>query len=375
MGAHGKLPLAKQAVDEALARLDPEDRFAVVAYDSHVDVVTPGQPASPEARRAAAAALRTIEARASTDLGGGWLSGCEEVARDLLANGVNRVLLLTDGLANVGITDHDELERRAGELRARGVSTSTFGVGNDFDERLLQRMADAGRGQFYFIGSVAQIRDHITSEVGETLEVVARDVVLEVTAPESIRIEALSPFPVEHRGSRTFIRLGDMVSGQVLTILLHLKFDFGEIGREVGALLRLADRDGAFARTGPALEPVAIAWAYAASRANDEQPRDRVVDRAVAELYASRARQEAVHLNRHGQLAEAREVIEKVRRRIDQYAGDDPKLREILATLARDVPRYSARMAESGLKQAYYEAYSLQKSRAPSGRAMRRQPE
>ena len=135
------------------------------------------------------------------------------------------------------------------------MSTSTFGVGNDFDESLLQAMADAGGGHFYFIGDVAQMRDHITSEVGETLEVVAREVVLELTLPESVRVEALSPFRVEQRGGRVLVYLGDMVSGQMLSIVLRLTFDYGEVGREVGVLVRVTDRDGAFDRARPALGP------------------------------------------------------------------------------------------------------------------------
>ena len=74
-------------------------------------------------------------------------------------------------------------------------------------------MADAGGGHFYFIGDVAQMRDHITSEVGETLEVVAREVVLELTLPESVRVDSLSPFRVERRGGRALVYLGDMVVG------------------------------------------------------------------------------------------------------------------------------------------------------------------
>ena len=165
---------------------------------------------------------------------------------------MNRVLLLTDGLANVGITDHDELIGLAYDLRRRGVSTSTFGVGTDFDETLLQGMADAGGGHFYFIGDVAQMRDHITSEVGETLEVVAREVVLELTLPESVRIDSLSPFRLERRGGRVLVYLGDMLSGQVLSIVLRVTFDFGEAGREVGVGVRVSDRDGAFERRSPA---------------------------------------------------------------------------------------------------------------------------
>jgi hypothetical protein len=256
MGGQNKIGLARQAVLEAIHRLDAPDRFAAVVYDNEVDVVLSSVVASPEARQLAKDRLRTVDARGSTDLHGGWLTGCDQVAGSLQPEGVNRVLLLTDGLANVGITDHDELIRRAYDLRRRGVTTSTFGVGTDFDEALLQGMADSGGGHFYFIGDVAQMRDHITSEVGETLEVVAREVVLELTLPESVRVEALSPFRVEQRGGRVFVYLGDMVSGQVLSIALRLTFDFGEVGREIGTLVRVADRDGAFDQARPALAPV-----------------------------------------------------------------------------------------------------------------------
>ncbi len=164
-----KIRLAKLAVEESLARLHDDDRFAIVVYDDVIDVVFPSTRATADARRAALARLGEIDARGSTNLGEGWLRGCEQVAL-ALSTRASTGLLLTDGLANVGITDRDELARHAGELRARGVSTTTFGVGEDFDEVLLQAMADAGGGHFYYIANAAAIRDHVTSEVGETLE-------------------------------------------------------------------------------------------------------------------------------------------------------------------------------------------------------------
>ena len=204
------------------------------------------------------------------------------------------MLLLTDGLANRGVTDHEELARLAYDLRRRGITTSTFGVGTDFDESLLQAMADSGGGHFYFIGDVAQMRDHITSEVGETLEVVAREVVLDLTLPESVRVDPLSPFRVEQSPGRARVYLGDMLSGQVLSVVLRVTFDFGEVGREVGVVVRVVDRDRAFETAMPAPEPVTLAWRYADHAANDAQPRDRDVDRVVARMFAERARQEAV---------------------------------------------------------------------------------
>src|SRR6185369_4410647 len=194
-----KLELAKRAVETAVDRLLPTDRFAIVCYDDRIDVVVEATAASREAKTNAIERLRAIDARGSTDLAGGLLRGAEQVALAMAPAGVNRVLVLTDGLANVGIVDPAELARHARELRARGVTTSTFGVGADFDEALLQSMADAGGGHFYFIEHAAQIQDHIATEVGELLQVVARDVSLEVTAPDGVVVTTLSPYQLEQR--------------------------------------------------------------------------------------------------------------------------------------------------------------------------------
>jgi Ca-activated chloride channel homolog len=373
MGGHNKLGLAKQAVLEAVHRLEAEDRFSVVTYDDQIDVIVATTTAGARERERAAAQLRDVQARGSTDLHGGWLAGCEQVAAGMTADGVNRVLLLTDGLANVGLTDHDELQRLAGELRDRGITTSTFGVGTDFDETLLQGMADAGGGHFYFIGDVAQMRDHITSEVGETLEVVAREVVLELTLPESVRVEALSPFKLEQRPGHVRVALGDMLSGQVLSIVLRVTFDFGEVGREVGVQARVTDRSGAFERATPALDSVTIAWRYGDTPENDRQPRDVAVDRVVARMFAERAKQEAVQLNRQGLFEEAGKALDGVRKRVAAYAGSDPELRRVVDELREQRPMYAAAaMPEMMRKQVHYASSLSMRSRDVQGRSQRR---
>ncbi|MBA2719219.1 MAG: VWA domain-containing protein, partial [Chloroflexi bacterium] len=217
-----KIQLARQTIVEALGRLDARDRFSIVAYDDVIDVVVEATAATPDARAIALSRLAGIDARNSTNLSGGWLRGAEQVAIEQLADGVNRVLLLTDGLANAGITDAAELATHAAALRARGVSTTTFGVGTDFDEVLLQGMSDGGGGHFYFVRDAATIRDHIASEVGETLEVVARDVEIEIVVADGVQVEALSPQPIRTRGGRTILDVGDLVSEQVLDVVLRL---------------------------------------------------------------------------------------------------------------------------------------------------------
>ena len=322
-----KIELAKRAIETAVDRLLPSDRFAIVCYDDRIDVVVEGTNASREAKTNAIERLKGIDARGSTDLGGGYLRGAEQVALGRSSErGVNRdSSLLTDGLANQGIVDPGELTRHAGELRARGVTTTTFGVGEDFDEALLQSMADAGGGHFYFIGDAAQIQDLIASEVGELLQVVARNVVLEITAPEQLEPRTLSPYPIERRGSRHHVLLGDLVAEQRIEVVLRLKFGYGPIGQEIGILVGASDREGVLNLAGVA--PVGVGWQYADDPTNDTQERDRTVDRAVARLFAARARQDAVKLNRLGDYREARLEIREVAERIAGYAGRDPELR------------------------------------------------
>ena len=147
-----KIVLAREAVRLALQALHPADRFSLVAYDDQVEVVVESVQATAEARRNALAKLARIDARGSTDLHGGWAAGCGQLAAHLGAADVGRCLLLTDGLANVGIDDPAQLVSLAGAARKEGrIATSTFGVGADFDERLLRGMADASGGRFYVI--------------------------------------------------------------------------------------------------------------------------------------------------------------------------------------------------------------------------------
>lgn len=364
-----KISLAKQAIETAVDRLLPTDRFAIVCYDDRIDVVVETTSASREAKANAIQRLRAIDARGSTDLGGGWLRGAEQVALAMAPAGVNRTLVLTDGLANVGIVDPAELARHARELRARGVTTTTFGVGADFDESLLQSIADAGGGHFYFIEHAAQIQDHIATEVGELLQVVAREATLEITAPESVVVTMLSPQLLEQRGSRLQVLLGDLVAEQRLEVVLRLKFGYGPIGQQVGVLVGASDREGVLLAAGG--QPVGVGWEYADDRTNDLQPRDRAVDHAVARQFIARAQQGAVQLNRLGQFREAALEVRQVAERIAGYAGDDPVLREMVAKLRAEERQWNAPMHEMARKTVHAAAsYSL-RSRAPSGGANR----
>ncbi len=336
----------------------------MVVYDNEIETVVSGATATASAKASAVARLRTVQPRGSTDLGGGWLQGCEHVASEFMEQGVNRVLLLTDGLANQGMTDPADLAHHAEELRRRGVSTSTFGVGNGFNEVLLQAMAQAGGGQFYDIATPEQIRDHIESEVGETLEIVARNVALDVMYPQGVRFESLGAFQARVARDRAIVEIGDLVSGQEVEVPLRLSFPTGAEGESVTAMFGVADRAGIFqGSTGRA------SFAFADDHANDIQPRVTEVDRVVAEIYAARARQQAVERNRGGDFDGAREVLRSTAHRIRVYAAGDPVLIGIMEQLLRDAEVFHRVMAERSRKEHYATSHHRLRSRDSEGKA------
>ena len=279
-----------------------------------------------------------------------------------------RCLLLTDGLANVGVTDVAELAARAASLRPRHIVTSTFGVGADFDEQLLSSLAAAGGGNFYYIETARQIPDFISSELGEALEVVARAAGLELRVPAGVEVDSLGPEPVERRAGDTWwVDLGDLVSGQLREVVLRLRFPYGAADAQARVEIAVKDRDGAFVGQGGSMT-----WRYADDRANDSQSRDRDVDWVVASRFAARARADAARRNKTGDYDGARKALAGVARRIRQYALDDPRFTSLAADLEEDGRvRFSAPMPAMALKTAFAASRNTLMSRDENGKARR----
>jgi Ca-activated chloride channel family protein len=367
-----KFTLARTAVEQALRLLRPEDRFSLVVYDTEVDVLARSTRATPEATRRALHALESVGPRGGTDLGAGWLRGCEQVAEFLDGEAVSRCLLLTDGLANRGITDRGVLAVHAGELRLRGVATSTFGVGADFDERLLRDMAHEGGGNFYFIEGPSQIPEILTGELGEALEVTIRNAALELVLPNGVDAEPLSRFRHRraHGDNELRIDLGDLVSEQEIAVVTKVTFPRGELGRSVGVRLTLTG-DGALTPR----EEGDVSWTYASHLENDRQSRNRDVDREVATLYAAHARAEAAEANRAADLERARRILERTAERIESYAGDDAELQRLAKELRASVIDFGeAQLTGTALKAAFFASEMVAKSRMPMGSARRGGP-
>ena len=193
----------------------------------------------------------------------------------------------------------------------------------------------------------------------------ARDVAIEVESASAMVVRALSEARDESRDGRWRFALGDLVSGQEMDVVLHLNFPLGRAGQAVDARISVRDRDGVLGGR------ETVAWEYADHPANDRQPRNRVVDRAVARLYAARARREALELNRMGRYDEATSLLASVRRRIESYAGDDLELLRIVESLRVEFRVYAEPMTPMDRKMRYSEASYVLRNRDAGGMARR----
>jgi Ca-activated chloride channel family protein len=353
-----KIRTARQAVAEALGRLEPRDRFSVVAYDQEVDVVVPATAATPHAVRQATERVLAIQARGNTDLCGGWLRGCDQVASAGGAGSIAKVLLLTDGLANQGTTDPAEIKARVADLRARGITTSTIGVGDDFDEQLLGAMADVGGGNFHYVDRDQRIATAIGIEVGETLEVTLPAAQLRLTADGPVALAPLAAFPVRNEGADVIVELGNLVSSQELVVVLAAELPALTGRVVVTASLESGDRVHAMAQAG---------WLAADDAACAAQERDVAVDRAAAEVLAALARREAAALNRAGEFGGAGDRIRAAADRVHALAGDDPELMALAAELDEEEGVYRERFSAPTFKARYMASYSSLKGRTRFG--------
>lgn len=300
-----KLEYVKKAAIHVLDLLSDQDRVSVVAFDDDVITLTPGVPVTSSNRHEIKNAILALRDRGSTDLGGGWIRGCQLIAESMNTEGVNRCLLLTDGQANQGIIDADELAMHAREMHRRGVSTSTFGVGRGFNEHLLEAMSNQGGGKFYFIAHPQEIPAIFAAELSELTSVVARGVQILVKTPQGVNLSVPGDWKQERKGEDLTIFAGDMYSGQESEFYLRM-----DIPKESGqANLSIQVEVKAQGDDAPLMQKAEITLMYADDTVVDLAPLDREMLSRFAVVEVAEAANAALKLERQGRRREARNTL------------------------------------------------------------------
>jgi len=360
--AGSKLEKAKEAAIFCLRNLTSADRAAIISYDDEVRVVSPSRVLTPEAKNQMIAEVRAIFSGGSTNLGGGWLTGAQEVANHQHeANYLSRTILLSDGLANVGIVDTEELAHHASELRERGVGTTTMGIGADFNEELLEKMAIKGGGHFYFIEQAAQIPDFLHRELGEVLSTCARRVSLELELPEGVEAHLLNSFEVE-RGAPLRVRLDDMIAGEVRSLLFKLDVRAGSIGSPLPLPLRLTYLNVETGET-QTVSSVEAVLMYASQSECDAESPDAGVIEEVALLKAALAREEALRYDAAGDYARSAASLASAAYQLRMVAPASPAAMAEAVNLEADSSEASAGFTSRKRKVLHYDQSTRRQSR------------
>lgn len=303
-----KIEYTRQAALQILDSLKEKDRVAIVVYDNEILVLSPAVEASKENLAALRRQVKALEARGSTDLGGGWLRGCECIAEEMPEGALTRALLISDGLANVGITDLEELGMHARALLQRDVVTSTFGVGLDFNEQLLEHMANMGGGRFSFIESPLMIPEILLREFGELSTVTAKKVEIELSLPRGTKVYVPGGWSRQDSGDRVRLQVGDLTSGQRREVYLQFLLD-PQTGKEV--ILPVIARAGSV--SGDVMEAQgSLALRCAPQVEVQSAPVDDGLMKRFAEVMVADAGSEAIKLERQGKREEAAALLEQV---------------------------------------------------------------
>jgi hypothetical protein len=355
-----KLDLAREGAIRAVRSLRAEDRVSVLTYNEEASVLIRSATADETAKRVAEQRLSQAQAGGGTDLCGAWLRGCEQVGLGLDEGRLGRCLLLTDGLANRGITDGPTIVGHAAELRRRGVTTSTLGVGGDFDEVLLRQMAEAGGGNFYFAERAAQLAHFIAGETGEAAKVAAREVSLVIDLPAGASVTSPNPFRIRSEQLRSIVELGELVADQVLGLVLRVSFPAGREGETARVQCWLWDAGGVL--EGSADQE----FRYAGPEAYSSRPRDLEVDREAASAYAALARRRAAELGREGEVEKGREVLRKMAAEIRQHARGDARLLALASGLEEEAAELE-RMENLDYKRLEFSTFGTLRSKGEDG--------
>lgn len=378
-----KLDLVKRAVAFGISQLAPDDRAAVVVYDDRVQTISPSVRMDAAAKSDIALRLGAVRDGGSTALGEGWLTGCRLAATaqaELGDRWLTRTLLLTDGLANVGLTDPHELIGHAVELRRRGVTTSTFGVGRDYDEGLLKSLAEGGGGNPYFIDRAAQIPDFFAGELGELLTIYAERATLTLTLPAGLSAQPLNDYPVSRTGgdwpapfdgdaSTLTLEIGNLSAGEEKSLIFALTAAPAAPGTDLPIAAALHYRRSTDTQTAT-VASTRLALRYATPAEVALAPVAADVIELAGQLQAARAKQEAWEHNRAGRYADAQAALRKTSASFaaPAMAPAAPALAEQAAELDRLAEQAANGWDSQTSKQTLYTSHIVSKSRRDYGR-------
>ena len=218
-----KLQDARQAVLGLLSSLTSKDRFGLVAYSDSVQTHSRLVSVTPANRKRLNSLIGRISAGGATNLGAGLHEGIDVCLSARKNGNVGKVILISDGLANRGVTSIHHLGNMASTAVKKEFAVSTVGVGADFNEQLMTQIADRGAGNYYYLENPSSFAAVFQKEFHNTRTAAATAVEIRVPLKNGISLVTASGYPVEIKDNQAVIYPGDLLSGQTRKLFLTLQ--------------------------------------------------------------------------------------------------------------------------------------------------------
>ncbi|MBN2720379.1 MAG: VWA domain-containing protein [Proteobacteria bacterium] len=241
MADSGKMGYLIEAAHMLVDGMGPRDILSIVAYDDGVRV--PVTARRVRDRQLFHRAIDQLYPGGRTYLSGGLEEGFRQVRKNLKRGYVSRVILLSDGLANAGVTDNGQLRRRASLMYEDGVSISTFGLGLDFDEDLLTSLACGAGGAYYYISQPGDILSALDREFRMASDTVVSKVRIVIKPMGGCRLESIPGHSWSMEDGAAVIEVGDLGAGQSRTLLAKIRVPADTLGELTAAEVIVRYRD------------------------------------------------------------------------------------------------------------------------------------
>jgi Ca-activated chloride channel family protein len=319
-----KIEQARQGAAAVIDQLNAEDTIAVVTYESDVEILVPAQKLGDDAEKIRRR-IFSVQTAGSTALYGGVEEGGRQLREFLDRENINRVILLSDGLANVGPQTPREISRLGTQLAGEGIQGSTIGLGANYNEDLMTALAEASDANYYFVEDIETLPEIFAEELGNLSEIVARDVIIKIRVPEGMRPIEIIGRNEDFSGREASVRMSHFTSGQRRELLIRCELD-GET--TAGAETSVAEVEMKYAdelsdgkerqQTGTAK----VTW----TESSDEMAESRNAEVAVRVQQTDNdmAKYRAANLAKEGNRAAARQVLTEQATANAAYAASLP---------------------------------------------------
>jgi len=355
MTGHKKMDYARDAAIFAVQQLTDTDRISVTTFDDKIETIIPNTTGQNKA--IIVNAIRRIEPRGSTDLHGGWKEGAQQVEQHLLSKGINRVLILSDGQTNQGETDPDKISSATHALARKGVSTTTLGVGDDYNEDLMEAMARSGDGNYYFIEAPEQLAAIFQTELTGLMAMSGHTMSLGLEPSKGVEVsDVLNDLDSLPTGRW---KLPNLIAGMPITVALRLKVEAFRGEREI-CKFRVAWTSPEDSKRHSFT--VALKLPAVGETAWEKLEPNAEVQEHFALLHIARDKKRATEMYEHGNHAGAEKVLADACI-VLAYCPASPEIREEQAALAGLQQQLANGEGDKFRKAGKFQAYQRRQSK------------